>query len=155
MLRTVSTLVRTSIALGACVVAAVMWCGPAGADSTDDYPIPKRIWQTSCDAEQVLAAVRDTSPVYYERYMIDKSNRPADVQQAAVDRINWFFSLTPAARRAYSEEVATNIYGEPMAQRWGNWAKAFFNNKGVAARATDVCLNYPRGDMSVWDWPVR
>ncbi len=37
--------------------------------------------------EQVLAAVRDTSPMYYERYMIDKSNRPADVQQDAVDRI--------------------------------------------------------------------
>jgi uncharacterized protein DUF5078 len=37
--------------------------------------------------EQVLAAVRDTSPIYYERYMIDKSNRPADVQQDAVDRI--------------------------------------------------------------------
>jgi len=41
-----------------------------------------------------------------------------------------------------------------MAQRWGNWAKAFFNNKGVAAKATEVCTNYPRGDMSVWDWPV-
>jgi hypothetical protein len=30
-----------------------------------------------------------------------------------------------------------------MAQRWGNWAKAFFNNKGVAAKATDVCMHYP------------
>jgi len=43
--------------------------------------------------EQVLAAVRDTSPMYYERYMIDKSNRPADVQQDAMDRINWYFSM--------------------------------------------------------------
>jgi hypothetical protein len=51
-----------------------------------DYPIPRRIWQTSCDAEQVLAAVRDTSPVYYERYMIDKNNRPVDVQQDARPR---------------------------------------------------------------------
>ncbi len=41
-----------------------------------------------------------------------------------------------------------------MAQRWGNWAKVFFNNKGVAAKATDVCMNYSCGDMSVWDWPV-
>lgn len=145
---------RTSIVLGATVIAASMCSGRAKADATDDYPIPNRIWHTSCDAEQVLAAVRDTSPVYYERYVIDKSNRPADVQQDAVDRINWFFSLTPADRRAYSEEIATNIYGEPMAQRWGNWAKAFFNNNGVAAKATDVCMTYPRGDMSVWDWPV-
>jgi hypothetical protein len=40
-----------------------------------------------------------------------------------------------------------------MAQRWGNWAKAFFN-KGVAAKATDVCMHYPPGVMSVWGWPV-
>lgn len=145
-------LIPTSIVLAACMIA-ISVCGHAGADSTDEYPIPKRIWQTPCDAEQVLAAVRDTSPVYYERYMIDKRNRPADIQQDAVDRINWFFSLSPADRRAYSEDVATDIYGEPMAQRWGNWAKAFFNNKGVAAKATDVCMSYPRGDMSVWDWP--
>lgn len=145
---------RTAVTLGA-IVAAVSVCNvPARADATDDYPIPRRIWQSTCDAEQVLAAVRDTSPVYYERYMIDKSNRPADVQQAAVDRINWFFGLTPAARRAYAEDVATDIHGEPMAQRWANWAKPFFNNKGVAARATDVCMTYPPGDMSVWDWPV-
>ena len=63
--------------------------------------------------------------------------------------------MAPADRRAYSEEIATNVYGEPLAGRWGNWAKAFFNNKGVAAKATDVCQNYPRGDMSVWDWPVN
>ncbi len=148
------TVGRISIGFCACVIVAFISVSPAGADATDDYPIPKRIWQTPCDAEQVLAAVRDTSPIYYERDIIDKSNRPADVQQDAVDRINWFFSLTPADRRAYSEEVATNIYGEPMAQRWGNWAKVFFNNKGVVAKATDVCMNYPAGDMSVWDWPV-
>ena len=31
--------------------------GTAAADATDDYPIPKRIWQTPCDAEQVLQGV--------------------------------------------------------------------------------------------------
>ncbi|QLL08144.1 DUF5078 domain-containing protein [Mycobacterium vicinigordonae] len=124
----------------------------ASADSTEDFPIPRRQIATTCDAEQYLAAARDTSPVYYQRYMIDKHNRPADVQQGAVDRIHWFYSLSPADRRAYSEEIATNIYGEPMAQRWGNWAKIFFNNKGVVAKATDVCNGYPAGDMSVWDW---
>ncbi len=146
---------RAGLAAAAVGVAMTALAGTAAADATDDYPIPKRIWQTPCDAEQVLQGVRDTSPVYYERYMIDKSNRPADVQQAAVDRINWFFNMAPADRRAYSEEIATNVYGEPLAGRWGNWAKAFFNNKGVAAKATDVCQNYPRGDMSVWDWPVN
>jgi hypothetical protein len=57
-----------------------------------------------------------------------------------------------AGRRAYSEEIATNIYGEPLVFRWPNWAKLFFNNKGVAARTTDICNQYPPGDMSVWTW---
>ncbi|ABM13993.1 MULTISPECIES: DUF5078 domain-containing protein [Mycolicibacterium] len=128
--------------------------GPALADSTEDYPIPRRIIHTTCDVEQYMAAARDTSPVYYERYMLDRSNRPLDVQQAAFDRIHWFFSLDPVGRRQYSENTATNIYYEQVATRWGNWAKLFFNNKGVVAHATDVCMNYPRGDMSVWNWPV-
>ncbi|MFB1298427.1 DUF5078 domain-containing protein [Mycobacterium sp. pW049] len=129
--------------------------GPAAADSTEDYPIPRRIIHTTCDVEQYLAAVRDTNPVYFERYMIDRSNRPADVQQMAFDRIHWFFSLDPVGRRQYSENTATNVYYEQVATRWGNWAKIFFNNKGVVAHATDVCMNYPRGDMSVWNWVVR
>ncbi|MGB0436010.1 MAG: DUF5078 domain-containing protein [Mycobacterium sp.] len=136
----------------AAAVCAGAFAGTAAADATEDYPIPRHMIRTTCDAEQYLAAVRDTSPVYFERYMIDKGNRPLDVQQGAVDRIHWFFSLDPAGRRAYSEEIATNIYGEPMAQRWGNWAKVFFNNKGVVAHGTEACLNYPRGDMSVWNW---
>ena len=138
--------------------AAVMTMGTAGtalADSTDDYPIPRRIIHTTCDVEQYMAAVRDTNPVYFERYMIDRSNRPADVQQAAFDRIHWFFSLDPVGRRQYSENTATNIFYEQVATRWGNWAKLFFNNKGVVAHATDVCMNYPRGDMSVWNWAGR
>ena len=142
------------LALSAATVACVSIASPALADATDDYPIPHRMIVTTCDAEQYLAAVRDTSPVYFERYMIDKSNRPPDVQQAAEDRIHWFFSLDQAARRQYSEDTATNVYYEQMATHWGNWAKIFFNNKGVVAHATDVCMNYPAGDMSVWDWPV-
>jgi Domain of unknown function (DUF5078) len=61
-------------------------------------------------------------------------------------------SLDAAGRRQYSEETATNVYYEQVATHWGNWAKIFFNNKGVVAKATEVCTNYPRGDMSVWDW---
>ena len=72
----------------------------------------------------------------------------------AEDRIHWFFSLDAVARRQYSEDTATNVYYEQVATHWGNWAKVFFNNKGVVAHATDVCMNYPRGDMSVWAWPV-
>ncbi|MBJ7386594.1 MAG: DUF5078 domain-containing protein [Mycolicibacterium sp.] len=145
---------RGGLLAATCGIAATVFAAPAVADSTDDYPIPKRQIETSCDAEQYLAAVRDTSPVYFERYIIDKNNRPADVQQGAVDRIHWFYSLNAFDRRGYSEYIATHVFGEPMAQRWGNWAKIFFNNKGVVAKATDVCMNYPRGDMSVWAWPV-
>ena len=150
----VSRVMQAGLALTAAATACMSTASPALADSTDDYPIPHRIIVTTCDAEQYLAAARDTSPVYFERYMLDKSNRPADVQQAAEDRIHWFFSLDAAARRQYSEDTATNVYYEQVATRWGNWAKVFFNNKGVVAHATDVCMNYPRGDMSVWDWPV-
>lgn len=146
---------RIGVAAIAATMAFLGTAGPASADATDDYPIPHRIIITTCDTEQYLAAVRDTSPVYFERYMIDKSNRPADVQQQAEDRIHWFFSLDPVARRQYSENTATNVYYEQVATRWGNWAKIFFNNKGVVAKATDVCMDYPAGDMSVWAWPVN
>ncbi|BBY60920.1 DUF5078 domain-containing protein [Mycolicibacterium sarraceniae] len=140
------------MALSAVAAASVITAGPAGADASDDYPIPHRIIITECDTEQYMAAARDTSPVYFERYMIDRSNRPPEVQQLAFDRIHWFFSLDPVARRQYSENTATNVYYEFVATRWGNWAKLFFNNKGVVAKATDVCMNYPKGDMSVWNW---
>ncbi|MBB3603839.1 hypothetical protein FHT40_003500 [Mycolicibacterium sp. BK556] len=141
-----------SLALSAVAAGSIISAGPAAADASDDYPIPHRIIITQCDVEQYMAAARDTSPVYFERYMIDRSNRPPEVQQIAFDRIHWFFSLDPVARRQYSEDTATNIYYEFVATRWGNWAKLFFNNKGVVAKATDVCMNYPKGDMSVWDW---
>ena len=124
----------------------------ASADATDDYPIPNRMLKTTCTAEQIMAAARDTDPVYYERYMIDYNNKSPDVQQAAQDRIHWFYSMDYAGRRAYSENIATDIYYEQMAFRWPNWAKLFFNNKGVAAHTTDVCAGYPPGDMSVWNW---
>ncbi|HZA08742.1 DUF5078 domain-containing protein, partial [Mycobacterium sp.] len=99
----VSRATTVGLALSAATVACVSIASPALADATDDYPIPHRMIVTTCDAEQYLAAVRDTSPVYFERYMIDKSNRPPDVQQAAEDRIHWFFSLDQVARRQYSE----------------------------------------------------
>lgn len=145
---------RAALTLVAAAIAGLSAAGPAAADATDDYPIPHRMIITQCDAEQYMAAARDTSPIYFERYMIDRSNRPADIQQMAEDRIHWFFSLDSAARRQYSEDTATNVYYEQVATHWGNWAKLFFNNKGVVAKATDVCMSYPPGDMSVWDWPV-
>ena len=51
----------------------------AVADSTDDYPIPNRMIVTTCTAEQILAAARDFTPIYYERYMIDKHNKSPQV----------------------------------------------------------------------------
>ena len=135
------------------LLLAAMLCPPvASADASDDYPIPNRILNTSCTAEQIMAAVRDVRPVYYERYMIDYNNKSPQVQRAAQDRIHWFFSMDDAGRRQYSENIATDIYYEQLAFAWPNWAKIFFNNKGVAARATDVCAGYRSDDMSVWQW---
>lgn len=144
---------RAGAILFALGIAAAAFPMTAAADSTEDFPIPRRQIATTCTAEQYLAAVRDTSPIYYQRYMIDFHNRPADIQQGAVDRIHWFYSLSPTDRRQYSEDTATNVYYEQMATHWGNWAKIFFNNKGVVAKGTEVCNQYPPADMSVWDWP--
>ena len=146
-----SFVVRSGVAVFALGAAAVTLPGVASADATDDYPVPHRMIITTCTAEQILAAARDFTPVYYERYIIDKHNKPPGVQQAAIDRAHWFYSLSSADRRAYAEEIATNIYGEPLAFQWPNWAKIFFNNKGVAAKETDNCVNYQSDDESVWD----
>jgi len=140
-----------ALAVGAGLAAVP---GIASADATDDYPIPNRILKTPCTAQQIMAAARDVEPIYFERYMTDYNNKPAEVQQGARDRINWFFSLDYAARRQYSENTATNAFYESMSWQWPNWAKLFFNNKGVAAHTTDVCQQYPN-DMSIWDWPTK
>ncbi|ORB01403.1 hypothetical protein BST33_09185 [Mycolicibacter minnesotensis] len=142
---------RSAIAT-AMLTGALATAGVAAADATDDYPIPRRILRTPCTAEQIMAAARDVEPVYYERYMIDYHNKPVADRQAAQDSIHRFFAMDYAGRRQYAEDTATNAFFEPMSWRWPNWAKLFFNNKGVAARTTEICLNYPAGDMSVWDW---
>jgi hypothetical protein len=146
---------RVAIAMLAGTIAATVLSATAAADGTDDYPIPHRMIVTTCTAEQILAAARDYEPIYYERYMIDKHNKPPEVQQAAIDSAHYFYSLSPEARRAYSEQMVTN-FADPMTAAWPNWAKIFFNNKGVAAKETDHCADYPPGDQSVWDWsPAR
>src|ERR1700735_1331888 len=119
-------------------------------DSTDDFPIPRRMISTTCDAEQILAAARDFSPVYYQRYMIDYNNHP-NVQQATVDKVHWFYSMSPEDRRNYSENFYAPV-SDPLWVAWPNHMKIFFNNKGVVAKATDICNQYPAGDMSVWNW---
>jgi Domain of unknown function (DUF5078) len=151
-------LALTQIRPGSRVVIAILTAGfaatafpaIASADSTDDYPIPHGMIVTICTAEQILAAARDFTPIYYERYIIDKHNKSPQVQQAAIDNAHYFYSLSPADRRAYSEQMVTN-FADPMTASWPNWAKIFFNNKGVAAKETDNCANYPPDDMSVWD----
>ena len=141
-----STLV--TIAAGS-ILAALP--GISSADATDDYPIPNRMLHTTCTAEQIMAAARDVKPVYYERYMIDYNNHSPDIQRATRDKMHWFYSLTPEQRRAYSEELVTN-FADPLTAAWPNHAKLFFNNKGVAARTTDICAQYPADDLSVWIW---
>jgi hypothetical protein len=125
--------------------------GVATADATDDYPIPHRMIVTTCTTEQIMAAVRDVEPVYFERYMIDYNNHKTDIQQSTREEMHRFFSLTPAQRRAYSEEWVTNL-ADPLTVAWPNHAKLFFNNKGVAAHATDICSRYAPDDQSVWNW---
>src|ERR1700694_2145809 len=144
------SVLRAGIAVLAGGIAATAFAGGAPADETNDYPIPHRMIITTCTAAQILAAARDVTPIYYARYMIDKHNKPPEVQQAAIDSAHYFYSLSPADRRAYSEQMATN-FADPMTLAWPNWAKIFFNNKGVAAKETDACAASPADDQSVWD----
>jgi hypothetical protein len=145
-----SPVVRAGVAVLALGAAATAFPRVASADSTDDYPIPRRMIATTCTAEQILAAARDYTPVYYERYMNDYHNHP-NVQQAVKDKMHWFYSASPPERRAYSEELVTN-FADPLTVAWPNHAKIFFNNKGVAAKETENCAQYRPDDMSVWDW---
>jgi hypothetical protein len=144
------TVLRGGVAITALAISGAAFAPSAAADATDDYPIPHRMIITTCTAEQILAAAKDFTPIYYQRYIIDKHNRPPEVQQAAIDSAHYFYSLSPQDRRAYSEQMATN-FADPMTWSWHNWAKIFFNNKGVAAKETDNCANYPPDDAAVWD----
>ena len=143
---------RSSVAAAAVSASLAAIPGIAAADATEDYPIPNRMLKTTCTAEQIMAAARDVEPVYYERYMIDYNNHSPQIQQATRDRIHWFYSMDYAGRMAYSNNIATNVFYEQLTFAWPNWAKLFFNNKGVAAHTTDVCANYPPDDRSVWTW---
>ena len=140
------------IAVAGAVAALMTTPGIAAADATDEYPIPSNMLKTTCTVDQYMAAVRDTNPVYYERYMIDYNNKSPEVQQWARDRISWFFSMDYAGRRQYSEDTATNAFYEQLAWNWPNWAKLFFNNKGVVAHGTKSCATYPVSDPGVWTW---
>src|SRR6202030_2094452 len=132
------SVLRAGIAALAATVATTALPATAMADATDDYPIPHRMIITTCTAEQILAAARDFAPIYYQRSIIDKHNKPPEAQQSAIDSAHYFYALSTADRRAYSEQMATN-FADPMTPAWPNWAKIFFNNKGVAAKETDNC----------------
>jgi Domain of unknown function (DUF5078) len=95
-----------AIYLRAGLVALVM-CGTAfataciaNADASGDYPIPDRILETTCTAEQIMAAARDVGPVYYERCLIDYNNHSPQIQPATQGQMHWFFSMDSTNRKA-------------------------------------------------------
>lgn len=83
-----------------------MFPATAAADATDAYPIPHRMIVTTCTSEQSLAAARDFTPIYYERYIIDKRNKSPAVQQP------------PSTMRTTSTRSALRIVA-PTQNRWG------------------------------------
>src|SRR5690349_24835858 len=105
-----STGLRAGAAFLSLGITAAIFPSTAVADSTEDFPIPRRMINTTCDAEQILAAARDTSPVYYQRYMIDCDNHP-DAQQATIDKAHWFYSLAPEDRWNYSGNLYARVSG--------------------------------------------
>jgi hypothetical protein len=122
------------------------------ADSTDDYPIPHRMIVTTCTAEQILAAASDLTPIYYERYMIDKHNKSPQVQQAAIDNAHYFYSLNPADRRTTPNKWSPTL---PTPQRWrgptgrrsSSTTKASPPKKRITAPSTHPCgTGHPLGN---------
>jgi hypothetical protein len=87
---------------------------------------------------------------HLSRVLINSHGQTTRRLPSVDDRDDYFFSLSPQDRRAYSEQMATN-FADPMTASWPNWAKVFFNNKGVTAKETENCANYPPDDASVWD----
>jgi hypothetical protein len=143
---------RAGIAVLAGGIAATAFAAAAAADATDDYPIiTTSTGSSSRPAPPSRSSLRcATSCRSITSDIIDKHNKPPEVQQAAIDSAHYFYSLSPQDRRAYKEQMATN-FADPMTLALPNWAKVFFNNKGVAAKETDNCAQYPPDDQSVWD----
>jgi hypothetical protein len=103
------SVLRGGVAFIALGISGAAFAASAAADATDDYPIPHRMILATCTAEQILAAANDFAPIYYQRYIIDKHNKPPEVQQGAIDSAHYFYSLSPQDPRAYSEQMATNF----------------------------------------------
>ena len=96
------------LSLAALAAAAALTLAPtASADATEDYPIPRKILHTPCTAEQILAATRDTDPVYYERYMIDYNNKSPEVHRAVG-------TGAPGRRQALPELVRSYLERRPL-----------------------------------------
>jgi hypothetical protein len=58
----------------------------------------------------------------------------------------WFHPLGPSATTPTVHSrpsLRVTNFADPMTLAWPNWAKIFFN-RGVAAKETDNCANYPR-----------
>ena len=98
-----------------------------------------------------MAAARDVEPVYYERYMIDYNNRPPRSSRppatGSIGSTRWITPGGGPTRRTPPPTPSTNSWPS----NWPNWAKLFFNNKGVAAHTTDICANHPPNDVR-WTW---
>jgi Domain of unknown function (DUF5078) len=142
---------QASIAITALGCAATALPGTASADATDDYPIPNRILKTTCTAEQIMAAARDTDPVYYERYMIDYNNKSPQIQQATRDKMHRFFAMDYARRRPHSEETGHQLR-RSVDSGGAEPREAVLQQQPVAAHTTEVCAKYPPNDQSVWNW---
>ncbi len=128
----------------AAAAAALLASPQAFADATDEYPIPSKQIETQCDAEQYLGRRPRHQPDLLRALHARQEQPPA--RRAAGRRRTVSTGSThwmPPAGASTPKDTATNIYYEQVATRWGNWAKIFFNNKGVVAKATAVCMGLP------------
>ena len=106
--------------------------------------------KTTCTVEQYMAAVRDTDPVYYERYMTDYKNRPVDVQKApATGSLVLLAGLrgSPSSMRRNRDEH----HYEQMAPL-GQPGQAVLQQQGRRRARHRRVRQLSAGRPSVWNW---
>jgi len=81
--------------------------------------------------------------------MIGFNNHP-NVQQATIDKIHWFYSLSPADRRGLLRALIRR--GRPAVAGLAEPRQGLLQQQGRRRQGDQVCNSYRAGDMSVWNW---
>ncbi|MCV7397967.1 DUF5078 domain-containing protein [Mycobacterium paraseoulense] len=78
------------------------------ADAINQCPISHHMLETTCTAEQVLAAACGDEPVCHQPYMMDYNGKSTQMMRAAADRTHPVYSMNYDRGLAYSHHIPTD-----------------------------------------------